>query len=133
MSLIDERWVYVRRPIHGTAALLHPLYRGRSIDREPWIQECRQLYCLQLFDETALLHFHSQLGLYVTNSGPSFTRGASRNPEHCKKPLTWWDMYGWSAPLVQSLAYRLLSQVCLKLLQMQLYSLLKFKIFWVLY
>lgn len=110
---MDARWEYLCRPIHGIAALLHPFYRSPETFRDPWLQQCKHAYASLIYDAETDVLFTDEISLYENMCGTSFTLPASYRPERSRRPIHWWETFGFSAPLLQSLAFRVLSQVYL--------------------
>jgi len=101
----------MRRPIHGLAAYLHPLFRSRELSRDATLREARDNYLSRVYSEEDQLILDAQMETFVNNLGTSFSRPTSRRRSIIVKPISWWETYGYSCMDLQSLAMRVLSQV----------------------
>lgn len=108
---MDARWEHLRRPIHGIAALLHPHFRGPQTFRDPWLQQCKHTYSSRIHDDATGVQFTDEMSLYENQCALSFSLPASLQPERQRKAIQWWETFGFSAPLLQTVAFRVLSQV----------------------
>lgn len=100
------------RPIHGMAALLHPLYKTPTLFQDTRLSTLQSEYIGKMYSEEEQLQIDAEFCSYMNNLGASFTRAVALRPEACKAPLTWWQVYGRiGLPKLSRLALRILSQV----------------------
>lgn len=114
MAIVDYRWGYMSRPIHGIAAFLHPFYKTPLLFHDRELLTLRDRYINSMYDVEQQLEIDAELCSWVNNLGPSFARVVALRPEATKVPLTWWQNYGRQGlPQLTDIALRVLSQVCI--------------------
>lgn len=112
LALVESRWKFMSRPIHGMAALLHPFYKTPGLFHEQTLMTLKDKYIGRMFDEEEQLQIDAELCSYINNLGPSFSRAVALRPEATSLALTWWQSYGRQGlPRLTTLALRILSQV----------------------
>lgn len=110
---IDTRWSWMKRPIHGFAALLHPAYNAPNIFTNSKILDARTLF----MGEVVPLELHDKL-LEDTikysdrRGGAAFASPSCWKRESLLKPLFWWETYGYALPTLQKMALRIVAQDC---------------------
>lgn len=112
MALVESRWKFMSRPIHGMAALLHPFYKTQELFHNSQLVTLKDKYINRMFGIEEQLVIDAEMCSYMNSLGPSFLRAVALRPEATKLPLTWWQSYGRQGlPQLTRLALRLLSQV----------------------
>ncbi|KAH7423634.1 hypothetical protein KP509_12G065100 [Ceratopteris richardii] len=108
-----DRWDWFHRPIHGMAHLLHPLWRSQQaiVDEELLSAWNTYVYRLYPADVELRLQLERQL-LVFQNGGGHFGKDTACLRSAQLRPVSWWEMYGASAPQLRELAIRILSQDC---------------------
>jgi len=110
-ELVEKKWNWMRRPIHGIATLLHPLWKSNDLFMDVALLEARDAYLSRIYSEEEQMKIDSEISMYQNNVGVSFSRSTSRRREICVKPIEWWETYGYSTPHIRACALRILSQV----------------------
>ena len=114
---MEVRWTWMKRPIHGFAALLHPAYKTPSLFTDNEILDARTLYMskavpLDLHDQILedIIRYNDCRG----GGGRSiaFTSPSCWKRESLVKPLFWWETFGYAIPTLQKVALRVLAQDC---------------------
>lgn len=101
----------MKRPIHGMAALLHPLYKSPELFMDGSLLFLRDKFMTQVMSEEQQIQLDREMIGYSNNLGESYSRSVSMRPEVCKAPLDWWETHGYNQPMLRTLALRVLSQV----------------------
>lgn len=110
-EMVSERWDWMRRPIHGIAALLHPLYNTEDTQTNAALQTARTEYLAQVYDEDQQYFIDMELAPYYNGMGAGFSTPVARRRESCLRPVQWWENHGFATPHLRTLALRVLSQV----------------------
>ncbi|KAI5081758.1 hypothetical protein GOP47_0001501 [Adiantum capillus-veneris] len=87
LFLVKKRWDWMRRPIYGFAALLHPAFKKPSIFADQALQE-------------------------ECDKGTAFASSVCWKRDSLVKPLFWWECFGYQLPHLQRVALRVLGQDC---------------------
>ena len=110
INIWNMRWDWSQKLIHDVVNILHPLWRSeeKRLDEElcqGWATYTERVFT---FEEVDILE--NQL---LTFCGPwkSFARPNVLNRNNHLQPISWWEKFGFSTPLLTSLACRVLSQV----------------------
>ncbi|MCO5582612.1 hypothetical protein L7F22_036510 [Adiantum nelumboides] len=74
LFLIESRWTFMSRPIHGMAALLYPFYKTPELFYESDLLTLKDEYINDLFEEQEQLAVNAEMCKYMNNLGPSFSR-----------------------------------------------------------
>ncbi|MCO5601022.1 hypothetical protein L7F22_055138 [Adiantum nelumboides] len=112
MDIVESRWTFMSRPIHGMAAVLHPLYKKPSLFMDTSLFTLQTNYINKVFSEEEQLAIDAEFVSYMNSLGPSFVRAVVTREEATKFPLTWWQIHGRiGLPKLCRLALRILSQV----------------------
>lgn len=111
MEIVESRWQWMCRPIHGMAALLHPLYKTPALLTDPTLLALRDRYLGKVLSEEDAVKFDGDFITYVNNVGPAFSRPSAFQRDTCKAPISWWQTYGYGSPRTRDIALRVLSQV----------------------
>ena len=99
----------MRRPIHGMAALLHPLYKKPELYVDTALSMLQSDYVGIMFGEEDQLLIDAEFCSFMNNLGPSFSRAVASRKEVTKHP---WHTHGRTGlPNLAHLALRILSQV----------------------
>lgn len=114
MAKVEERWTWMRRPIHGLAALLHPAYKSPELFTDWELLADRDIFLPKALRESQehgkfleeLIAYNDQRG------GPAFASPSTWKREYLVKPLFWWDSFGYGHHTLQKVAMRLLAQDC---------------------
>ena len=113
MTLVNSRYEWMKRPIHGLAALLHPAYKTPALANDANLLADRDLFLPKVLSEEEHGAFLSELINYNNQrGGPAFTNPLTWKREYLVKPLFWWESFGYSHPHLQRVALRLLAQDC---------------------
>ncbi|MCO5600168.1 hypothetical protein L7F22_054276 [Adiantum nelumboides] len=112
MDIVESRWAFMSRPIHGMAAVLHPLYKKLALFMDTSLSTLQTNYINKVFSEEVQLAIDAEFVSYMNSLGPSFVRAVATREEATKFPLTWWQIHGRiGLPKLCRLALRILSQV----------------------
>ncbi|MCO5580853.1 hypothetical protein L7F22_034726 [Adiantum nelumboides] len=112
MDIVESRWTFMSRPIHGMAAMLHPLYKTPALFMDTSLSTLQTNYINKVFSEEEQLAIDAEFASYMNSLGPSFVRAVATREEATKFPLTWWQIHGRiGLPKLCRLALRILSQV----------------------
>ncbi|MCO5575097.1 hypothetical protein L7F22_028894 [Adiantum nelumboides] len=123
MDIVESRWTFMSRPIHGMAAMLHPLYKTPALFMDTSLSTLQTNYINKVFSEEEQLAIDAEFASYMNSLGPSFVRAVATREEATKFPLTWWQIHGRiGLPKLCRLALRILSQLLKKASTCQLVS-----------
>lgn len=112
MELVERRWAYMCRPIHGMASVLYPFYKTPALFDDTALSKLCSDYVGIMFGEEDQLLIDAEFCSYMNNLGASFSRAVATRVEATKLPLTWWQTHGRiGLPNLARLALRVLSQV----------------------
>ncbi|MCO5591434.1 hypothetical protein L7F22_045417 [Adiantum nelumboides] len=109
--LVKKRWEWMKRPIHGFAALLHPAYKKPSLFSDQVLNEERMKYLPKVLKEELHGDFLQEVINYGDQRGTAFASAVCWKREFLVKPLFWWESFGYQMPHVQRVALRVLGQV----------------------
>ncbi|MCO5578193.1 hypothetical protein L7F22_032031 [Adiantum nelumboides] len=109
--LVKKRWEWMKRPIHGFAALLHPAYKKPSLFSDQVLNEERMKYLPKVLKEELHGEFLQEVINYGDQRGTAFASSVCWKRESLVKPLFWWESFGYQMPQVQRVAMRVLGQV----------------------
>ncbi|MCO5606723.1 hypothetical protein L7F22_060913 [Adiantum nelumboides] len=109
--LVKKRWEWMRRPIHGFAALLHPAYKKPSLFSDQVLNEERMKYLPKVLKEELHGEFLQEVINYGDQRGTAFASSVCGQRESLVKPIFWWESFGYQMPHVQRVALRVLGQV----------------------
>ncbi|KAH7421084.1 hypothetical protein KP509_13G039800 [Ceratopteris richardii] len=112
LQIVDSRLEYMQCPIHGIAALLHPLYKEPEWMHNPDLLAAHDQYLGRTLNIDMQVQFDRDFICYMTSVGPAFSRPTVFNRDIWKSPVDWWETYGYSTPVVTTIALRVLSQDC---------------------
>ncbi len=113
LKIVDSRYKWMRRPIHGLAALLHPAYKSPALATDRELLANRDTYLVKVLDENQRGAFLKELINYNNQrGGVAFTSPHTWRREYLVKPLFWWESFGYDHPHLQQIALRLLAQDC---------------------
>ena len=116
VAIVERRWKWIHRPIHGMAALLHPAYKGPLLHSDEELSSDRDMYLKFIMDgaieEQGL--FLLEIIKYHNQGSAVFTSPICLSRDSMVKPLFWWESFGYQMPHVQKVALRVLSQVRIK-------------------
>ncbi|MCO5607775.1 hypothetical protein L7F22_061976 [Adiantum nelumboides] len=113
ISKVEERWTWMRRPIHGLAALLHPAYKAPELFTDAELLADRDAFLPKALTEEEHGKFLEELIAYNDQrGGPAFASPTTWKREYLVKPLFWWDSFGYGHRSLQKVAMRLLAQDC---------------------
>ena len=99
------------RPIHGMAALLHPLYRKDETISNPELLTMRDMYLEATYPQENQSEIKSSMVSYMHSLGAAFSRTSCNKEDKTKAPINWWLIYGYQSFQLQQVALRVLSQV----------------------
>ncbi|MCO5607258.1 hypothetical protein L7F22_061451 [Adiantum nelumboides] len=112
MDIVESRWTFMSRPIHGMVAMLHPLYKTPALFMDTSLSTLQTNYINKVFSEEQQLAIDAEFASYMNSLGPSFVRAVATREEATKFPLTWWQIHGRiGLPKLCRLALRILSQI----------------------
>ncbi|MCO5581081.1 hypothetical protein L7F22_034957 [Adiantum nelumboides] len=109
--LVKKRWEWMKQPIHGFAALLHPAYKKPSLFSDQVLNEERMKYLPKVLKEELHGDFLQEVINYGDQRGTAFASAVRWKRESLVKPLFWWESFGYQMPHVQQVALRVLGQV----------------------
>jgi hypothetical protein len=110
-ALVDTRWEWMRRPIHGMASLIHPLWHSADLFSDNTLSEARDSYLSKVYSDEQHILIDREITMYETRCGLAFSRAMSKRRDLCILPIQWWNSYGYTTPHLTSCALRVLSQV----------------------
>ncbi|MCO5559169.1 hypothetical protein L7F22_012763 [Adiantum nelumboides] len=111
LYLVKKRWEWMKRPIHGFAALLHPAYKKTSLFSDQVFNEERMKYLPKVLKEELHGEFLQEVINYGDQRGTAFASSVCWK-ESLVKPLFWWESFGFQMPHVQRVALSVLGQDC---------------------
>ncbi|MCO5583652.1 hypothetical protein L7F22_037565 [Adiantum nelumboides] len=109
--LVKKRWEWMKRPIHGFAALLHPAYKKPSLFSDQVLNEERMKYLPKVLKEELHGEFLQEVINYGDQRGTAFASAVCWKRKSLVKPLLWWESFGYQMAHVQRVALRVLGQV----------------------
>ncbi|MCO5614852.1 hypothetical protein L7F22_069137 [Adiantum nelumboides] len=112
--LVKKRWEWMKRPIHGFAALLHPAYKKPFLFSNQVLNEERMKYLSKVLKEELHGEFLQEVINYGDQRGTAFASAVCWKRESLVKPLFWWESFGYQMPHVQQVALRVLGQVVVR-------------------
>ncbi|MCO5560710.1 hypothetical protein L7F22_014328 [Adiantum nelumboides] len=112
--LFKKRWEWMKRPIHGFAALLHPAYKKPSLFSDQVLNEERMKYLPKVLKEELHGEFLQEVINYGDQRRTAFASSVCWKRESLVKPLFWWESFGYQMPHVQRVALRVLGQVVVR-------------------
>ncbi|MCO5592385.1 hypothetical protein L7F22_046387 [Adiantum nelumboides] len=113
LAIVDSRWEFMRRPIHGMAAILHPFYKTPELFADIPLLTLRSEYLNLMLSEDDQLVIDGEMSSFMNNLGPTYLRSVATRSEATRFPLSWWQNYGRQGlPQLCKLALRVLSQDC---------------------
>ncbi|MCO5613543.1 hypothetical protein L7F22_067820 [Adiantum nelumboides] len=89
MDIVESRWTFMSRPIHGMAAMLHRLYKTPALFMDTSLSTLQTNYINKVFSEEQQLAIDAEFASYMNSLGPSFVRAVATREEATKFPLTW--------------------------------------------
>ena len=113
MVIVNRRWRWMRRPIHGLTALLHPAYKSPALFTDIELLEDRDAFMPKIVPEDEQGTFLEELISYNDQrGGAAFASPTCWKRESLVKPLFWWETFGYAHRSLQKVALRLLAQDC---------------------
>eukprot|EP00250_Pteridium_aquilinum_P017298 c23556_g1_i1 orf=104-1159(-) len=113
LAIVERRYEWMMRPIHGIAALLHPAYKSPTLATDQELLAARDSYLPKILDLDDHKRFlHELIGYNDQRGGPAFASTLTWKREYMVKSLFWWESFGYSHPLLQRVALRILAQDC---------------------
>ncbi|MCO5612202.1 hypothetical protein L7F22_066464 [Adiantum nelumboides] len=109
--LARKRWDWMKRPIHGFAAIFHPAFKNPDLFMDTKLNEDRQAYLGKVLPEGKHGDFLQELINYSDQRGTAFTPSVCWKRESLVKPLFWWESFGFQVPTLRKVALRILAQV----------------------
>ena len=122
VAIMERRWKWMHRPLHGMVALLHPAFKSPLLHSDQELCRDRDNYLKTSTNCAEQAAFLGELIKYNDQRGGGFTNSLSLSRESMVKPLFWWESFGYEMPTLQKIALRVLSQV-LKTFMFQLLTL----------
>ncbi|KAH6557952.1 hypothetical protein KP509_1Z084900 [Ceratopteris richardii] len=110
LRLVDSRWDFLSRPIHGFASLLHPYFKSPNLWSNGTLRHMKDLYMERILSPDDQIAFDADFSAYMGNIGIAYARTTSVRPEVTSRPLEWWNHYGYGHPHMSRHALRVLSQ-----------------------
>ncbi|KAH7428732.1 hypothetical protein KP509_09G014900 [Ceratopteris richardii] len=111
LQLVESRWEFMSRPIHGFAALLHPYFKSTTLWSRGSLRHMKDLYMERVMAENEQIAFDSEFSTYMENIGIAYACPTSMRTDVTSQPLEWWNHYGYGHPMIAPYALRVLSQV----------------------
>ncbi|MCO5579118.1 hypothetical protein L7F22_032970 [Adiantum nelumboides] len=113
LAIVDSRWGFMRHPIHGMVAILHPFYKTPELFGDISLLTLRSEYLNLMLSEDDQLVIDGEMSSFMNNLGPTYLRSVATRSEVTRFPLSWWQNYGRQGlPQLCKLALRVLSQDC---------------------
>ncbi|MCO5567961.1 hypothetical protein L7F22_021657 [Adiantum nelumboides] len=84
MDIVESRWAFMSRPIHGMAAVLHPLYKKPALFMDTSLSTLQTNYINKVFSEEEQLAIDAEFVSYMNSLGPSFVRAVATREEATK-------------------------------------------------
>ena len=105
MDIVEARYQWMIRPIHGLAALLHPAYKSPSLSTDMELLAARDnLMPIVLEEEKHMYFLQEMINYNDQRGGPAFAFPSTWKREYMVKPLFWWESFGYSHPHLQRVA-----------------------------
>ncbi|KAK1324266.1 hypothetical protein QJS10_CPA01g02214 [Acorus calamus] len=114
LEIIDDRWrKELHSPLHGAAAFLNPSIQYNQDVKFLGIIKVDFLHVLDmlLLSSEVQEDITGQIFAFKKSTG-MFDSKLARGARNTTSPGMWWEQYGDSAPALQRVAVRILSQVC---------------------
>ncbi|KAH7423929.1 hypothetical protein KP509_12G081500 [Ceratopteris richardii] len=112
LYLVEKRWKWMKRPIHGIAALLHPAFKEASLFMDTTLLEDRDTYLPKILSCEKHATFLQEFINYNDQRGIALASPIVWKRDSLVKPLFWWESFGYQMPLLQRIAMRVLAQDC---------------------
>ena len=113
LDIVEKRWKWMRKPIHGFAVSVHPAYKSPATcnDIELWSDRLAyMLHVAPVEEHNVLLE---ELGCYADQGGhAAFASLICWRRDSLVKPLFWWENFGYALQTLQPIALRVLAQDC---------------------
>ncbi|MCO5594648.1 hypothetical protein L7F22_048681 [Adiantum nelumboides] len=109
--LVKKRWEWMKRSIHGFAALLHPAYKKPSLFYDQVLNEERMKYLPKVLKEELHGEVLQEVINYGDQRGTAFASAVCWKRESLVKPLFWWESFGYKMPHLQRIALRVRGQL----------------------
>ncbi|KAH7315864.1 hypothetical protein KP509_21G068500 [Ceratopteris richardii] len=106
LRLVDSRWEYLSRPIHGFAALLHPYFKRPNLWSNGTLHQMKDLYMERILFPDDQIAFDADFSAFMGNIGIAYARTTSVRREVTSRPLEWWNHYGYGHPHMSRHALR---------------------------
>ncbi|KAH7307506.1 hypothetical protein KP509_22G062800 [Ceratopteris richardii] len=112
LYLIEKRWKWMKRPIHGFAALLHPAFKEPSLFMDTSLLEDRDTYLPKILSSNDHGKFLQDFINYNDQRGSALASSLVWKRDSLVKPLFWRESFGYQMPTLQRCAMRVLAQDC---------------------
>ncbi|KAH7282747.1 hypothetical protein KP509_35G045900 [Ceratopteris richardii] len=112
LYLIEKRWKWMKRPIHGFAALLHPTFKEPSLFMDTSLLEDRDTYLPKILSTNDHGKFLQDFINYNDQRDSALASSLVWKRDSLVKPLFWWESFGYQMPTLQRCAMRVLAQDC---------------------
>ncbi|KAH7421733.1 hypothetical protein KP509_13G073300 [Ceratopteris richardii] len=81
LRLVDSRWEYLSRPIHGFATLLHPYCKSLNLWSNATLRHMKDLYMERILSPDDQIAFDADFSAFMGNIGIAYARTTSLRPE----------------------------------------------------
>ncbi|MCO5577295.1 hypothetical protein L7F22_031122 [Adiantum nelumboides] len=81
LAIVDSRWEFMRRPIHGMAAILHPFYKTPELFGDIPLLTLRSEYLNLMLSEDDQLVIDGEMSSFMNNLGPTYLRSVATRSE----------------------------------------------------
>ncbi|KAH7430584.1 hypothetical protein KP509_08G004800 [Ceratopteris richardii] len=106
LYLVEKRWKWMKRPIHGVSALLHPTFKEASLFMDIILLEDRDTYLPKILSCKRHSIFLKEFIDYNDQRGIALASPIVWKRDSLVKPLFWWESFGYQMPLLQRIAMR---------------------------
>ena len=107
LDIVEKRWKWMCKPIHGFAASVHPAYKSPTICNDIELRSDRLAYMLHVAPEEHHNAILEELGCYADQRGhTAFASPTCWRRDSLVKPLFWWENFGYALQTLQPIALR---------------------------
>ncbi|KAH7442198.1 hypothetical protein KP509_03G076400 [Ceratopteris richardii] len=104
------RWKWMKRLIHGFAALLHPAFEEPSLFMDSSLLEDRDTYLRKILSANDHGKFLQDFINYNDQRGGALALSLVWKRDSLVKPIFWWESFGYQMPRLKRCAMRILAK-----------------------
>ncbi|KAH7288744.1 hypothetical protein KP509_31G039700 [Ceratopteris richardii] len=100
LYLIERRWKWMKRSIHGFASLLHLAFKEPSLFMDSSLLENRDTYLPKILSSNDHDKFLQDFINYNDQRGSVLASSLVWKRDSLMKPLFWWESFGYQMPML---------------------------------